>query len=509
MTASGILAQVERWAMAAPEREALVDEQGSMTYRALAAAALGWAAAMAAAGVGAGDRVLMLAPPGRESLVALLAGEYLGAIWSGADPRLSAEEIAFRVADLAPRLILSFARLGARSYAADVEAARRAHAPDAAVVLIGDKQTPQQAGAIQLQAFLAGSDGVTPPRAADPAAPLLVVYTSGSSGRPKGAMLSAGAIVDFARRQNALWPVAPMRTLNFLPVGHAGSIVDLTVPTLVAGGCVVFEHKFEPLASLRTIERERVSFWGSVPSTFLMQVALPEFGSVDLSSVQLIAIEGAPIPPELAARLVGVAPIATNYGMTESCSAISATAPTRSVDELVDTVGAPFGDAEVRIDAEAGPGEILVRSPRNLLGYWNNPEATRAAFTDDGYLRTGDVGERLPDGRLRLRGRVREMFKSGGYNVYPAEVERVIGAHPDVHEVAVIARPDPLWQEVGVAFVVPRPGAAADRSLAAWCGERLANYKCPKRIEIVDALPLLAVGKVDRTSLRRRAEELG
>lgn len=512
---SGLLAVIDGWAERTPQAEALSDAHGAMSYAALATEARRWAAAFAAAGVGIGDRVMMLAPPGRESLIALLAADAIGAMWSGLDPRLRADEIAARIGDLRPALLLSFATLGRRRFAPDLMPALARHGVHHPLVLIAEaagSRPPDQPGTTSLDQFLERADGAAPLVQPDPSRATIVVYTSGSSGVPKGAMLSAAAMIDFARRQNALWSVAPMRTLNFLPVSHAGAIVDLTVPTLVAGGCVVFQRKFDAAESLALVARERVSFWGSVPSTFILQAALPQFADADLSSVQLIAIEGAPIPPDLAEILLPIAPIATNYGMTESCSAITAMAPTGSVAELTDSIGVPFGDAEVRIDAADGDGvgEILVRSPRNLLGYWNNADATQAAFNADGYFRTGDLGELLPDGRLRLRGRKREMFKSGGYNVYPAEVERAIGAHHAVEDVAVVPMADRLWQEVGVAFVVARGGvdrAGLPDLLKSWCGERLADYKRPKRFVVLDGMPLLPVGKVDRQALRHRAED--
>lgn len=492
-------------------RTALTDLHGSMTYGELAAEARRWAVAMAACGVSAGDRVAVLAPPGRESLISLLAATELGAVWCGLDPRLRPDEIGPRLADLAPRLVMSFDTLFGRAPGPQIAGLVQAQGREIALVLmpedaVGAVSDPGQA----LDAFLAGA-GEPPHRPpappAGPAAPAIIVYTSGSSGAPKGAMLSAGAILDFCRRQNALWPVEPLRTLNFLPVSHAGSIVDLTMPTLVAGGCVVFQRKFDALESLHLIEREAVTFWGSVPSTFILQLAHPQFCEVGLGSVQLIAIEGAAVPEDLAAKLLPIAPIATNYGMTESCSAIAAMAPTRDLTELTASVGLPFGDAEVRIDAADGEiGEILVRSPRNLLGYWNAPEATEAAFTAEGFFRTGDLGVLLESGHLRLAGRKREMFKSGGYNVYPAEVERVIEMHPDVASVAVVPAPHPVWGEVGVAFVVSSGGP--DRltdALVALCGERLADYKRPKRFVLLDQMPLLPVGKIDRTALRARA----
>lgn len=499
------------WAAHAPESEAAVDGSGRWTYAQLHEQVRRWAAALAAEGVARGERVAMLAPPGRDSLACLLATLRQGAIWCGLDPRLREPELEHRLGDLQPRLVLAFGHIGGRDYRPELTRLLQRHAAQARLVLVD----APDASTSSLATFLA--QGAPRPALPDRSAfearqAALIVYTSGSSGVPKGAMLHETGIVDFCRQQNALWPAQPLRTLNFLPISHVGSLVDLSLPAIVGGGCIVFQSKFDALASLQIIERERISFWGSVPSTFVMQLELPQFKTTDLSSVQVIAIEGAAIPPELAAALLPIAPIATNYGMTETTSAITAMAPTRWVAELTASVGRPLDDTELRIaaDAPGEAGEIEVRSPRNLVGYWRQPQATAEAFTDDEFFRTGDLGVLLPDGSLRLAGRKNEMFKSGGYNVYPAEVEAVIGSHPAVELVAVVPVPHATWGEVGVACVSVKPGSAPvtlAQALDQLCRERLADYKRPKRVLVLAALPLLPIGKIDRQALRALASQ--
>jgi acyl-CoA synthetase (AMP-forming)/AMP-acid ligase II len=226
--------------------------------------------------------------------------------------------------------------------------------------------------------------------------------------------------------------------------------------------------------------------------------------------------EDAAISSEVLDRLAGICPrLATNYGMTETTSAITVEAGSNDRDMLLNSVGSVFPDVEVRLVAPDGgqvpdgdAGEVQVRSHYCFLGYWGKPEATRDAFTDDGFFRTGDLATRRPDGRYRIVGRLKEMFKSGGYNVYPREIESVLESHPAVSLSAVVPVPDPLWQEVGVAFVIPKPGSsvAAD-TLIAWCRERLANYKVPKHCVVEPELPLLPIGKIDKVALRKRAAE--
>ena len=273
-------------------------------------------------------------------------------------------------------------------------------------------------------------------------------------------------------------------------------------------------ERFDAAQSLRLMAAERIPLWASVPSVFQMQLALPDFDSYDLSAVRLTVWEGAAMPPEAIAQLHAVCPrLATNYGMTETTSAITVLEPTDDLEVLANSVGGSFPGVEVRLAAPDGSeasdgqvGEVQARSGLNLLGYWNDPNATAAAFTAEGFFRTGDLAVRRSDGRYRIVGRLKEMFKSGGYNVYPREVEDAIEAHPAVATAVVVGVPDLRWDEVGVAFVEPAGAVTAD-ALAAWCRDRLANYKIPKRFELIDALPLLPIGKVDRAALRRMAAE--
>ena len=215
---------------------------------------------------------------------------------------------------------------------------------------------------------------------------------------------------------------------------------------------------------------------------------------------------------DLLARLLEHgAPLATNYGMTESCGAITGVAPMREREILTGTVGWPFKGVEVRLVGGDGEpvapgetGEIHARSVYNMLGYWKRPEATRETLSEGGWLATGDLGRENPDGSYTIVGRSKEMYKSGGYNVYPREVEDILESHASVEMAAVVSVPDPVWQEVGVAYILARDGLAAGE-LEAFCRTRLANYKIPKRFMILSELPLLPIGKVDKVALRKRA----
>lgn len=500
-----------------PNAIALVHGEHRISYRALMQQVDLLAASLLAAGVRKGDRVATLSTPHPDFVVSLLAATSIGAIWLGLNPRYRLPELKHCFVDSGPKILLARRSLPGRSYEPEIDALRASSESLGQVVLFDDAS--DVADAIPMRMFLDRGNSITPQRLeharadVDGRDPCLLVYTSGSTGAPKGALLHHSGIIDFAILCNSLWPLAPHRVVNYFPINHIGSVVDCMMPCLVAGGAQIMLEQFDPAACLELIERERITLWGSVPSVFQMQLALPDFARFDLSSVQLIAWGGAAMPHETIERLRSVCPnLATNYGMTETSSAITIVEPTDDLDILANTVGHPRPGVEVRLVDDQGhpvpvghPGEIQVRSRGNFLGYWQRPDATAAAFTADSFFRTGDLGEQRSDGRIRLIGRLKEMYKSGGYNVYPREVETVIETHPGVASAAVVSIPDPLWQEVGVAYVVPRESITTQQ-IEQYCRDRLANYKLPKHIVLVAELPLLPIGKVDKRTLRVWAE---
>lgn len=517
---------VAHWAQATPAACAGAAGTTRLSYAALQARIERYARGLLARGVRPGDRVATLSPPNPDFLVCFLATASIGAIWVGLNPRYQLDELKYVMADSEPSVLLTRTRIGDRDFGTDIRALAAA-TPSLRTIVALDMPEPRPPldGFLSRDDFERLGDAVGPAHhdAAGAAIggddPCLIVYTSGSTGRPKGALLRHRALVDCAIAQNRIWPVSPLVMLNYFPINHAACVADVSMPVLAAGGTLVFMEQFDPAAAMALIERERVTLWGSVPSTFQMQLALPDFAAYDLSSVQLIVWSGAAAPEPLIRQLMPLAPnLATNYGMTETLVS-TALPPSRDLDALMNSVGAAMPGVEIRLvtpdgrDAPPGDaGEIQVRSPFNLQGYWRLPAATAEALTADGYFRTGDIAVRRPDGNYRIAGRLKEMYKSGGYNVYPREIEMVLEDHPDVAMAAVVAAPDPLWQEVGVAYVVGHAridagGLAADLAadLERHCRARLANYKIPKRFVIEPALPLLPIGKIDKMALKQRA----
>lgn len=509
---------VDWYATRQPHAEAMVLGSRRYRYAELKARVDDIARALIAAGVSHGDRVATLATPHPDFWVLFLATSSIGAIWVGLNPRYQLEEYQYVVGDADPILLFCRTRIGERDFAGDIATLREQNPSMRRIVVLGGD--PLVDGSEPMEDFLAPGVQLDPRElaarraqvvAADPA---LIVYTSGSTGRPKGALLPHRGLARCCRNQMRHWTAEPVRVVNFLPINHIGCVGDISSWALVAGGCIVFMEKFDPAAAMDLQVRERCTVWGGVPTTILMTMALPQFGQYDLTDLQLILWSGAAAPAELVRRLRLINHrLSNSYGLTETVGSVTFAGPCDDVDLLANTVGFPVPDYEFRLSGPDGkpvpqgePGEICVRGDFIMRGYWRRPKETAETIDADGWLHTGDLAVQRPDGAIRLVGRLKEMFKSGGYNVYPREIEQVLESCPGVAMAAVVSVPDPVFSEVGHAYVLRVPGAEIDcEQLAAACRSRLANYKVPKRFVVEDELPVLPIGKLDKRRLRERA----
>ncbi|HEX4195889.1 MAG TPA: AMP-binding protein, partial [Caulobacteraceae bacterium] len=473
------------------------------------------AAALRQAGVERGDRVAMLTTPRPEFAIVLMATQRIGGVWVGLNTRYRLPELTYILQDCAPRMLISVGETPeARRFEPDLrEIGAVASGPSEIVTF------PEALPGVgrSLEQFIdAAEDFPLRPAAAAADDATVIVYTSGTTGRPKGALLAHRNLIycyeqvsrSFAGKEHLR---EGLRILCNLPPNHIGCISEMLGNAIIRGGTVVFAERFDPAEALALIAGERITLFGGVPVMLETMFADPAFASADLSSVRMIGWGGAPAARDLVGRMMRTgAHLFTNYGLTEGGAVVSATPPAYDIDNLCDTVGRPDDSADHRIvdddgrDAAAGEqGEIWLRGAGVFLGYWNNPEATTAAMTADGWLRTSDMALARPDGAWVLKGRKADMFKSGGFNVYPREIELALEEHPDIAYSAVIAVPDDRYFEVGAAFVVPKPDCAPSlESLNVFLRDRLANYKIPKTIQIRDALPMLPIGKVDKAALR-------
>jgi acyl-CoA synthetase (AMP-forming)/AMP-acid ligase II len=306
------------------------------------------------------------------------------------------------------------------------------------------------------------------------------------------------------------------RYLIVNPFFHSFGYKGGWLTCLIRGAAAIPMQVFDAAKALERIARERISLLPGPPTIYQMLLAHPERAKFDLSSLRLAVTGAAAVPVELVKRMrseLGFDSVMTAYGLTETCGVVSLSRPEDDPETIATSSGRALPDTEVRCIDEDGkqvprgtPGEIVVRGYNVMRGYFEDPAETAKTIDAGGWLHTGDVGVMDERGYLRITDRIKDMFITGGFNCYPAEIENLIFRHPAVAQVAVIGIPDERMGEVGMAFVVPRPGAALDPAeLIAWCRGEMANFKAPRRVEIVSALPTNASGKVLKYELRQRA----
>lgn len=508
---------VRHWRRLTPGRVALVDRvRGDRrTYAELDAGADRWAAALASLGIGAGDLVAVLATNRREQIELFFACGRLGAALVPLNWRLAPAELGPILADARPRLLLGEGRFrGAAEEAlrqsGGVEewrsgGSQHAHSPTpplfhSAVWLDLDADAPS---------LLACAGEPPPERPVAPEDPALVLYTSGSTGRPKGAVLPHRQILWNAVATTTSWELGPADVAPIsTPLFHTGGWNVFATPLWHRGGTVVLMDAFDPATFLDVMAEEGCTFSLTVPTQLLMLLEQPSWGR-PLPALRSFMSGGAPMPPAVAERVRGAGyRLREGYGLTEcgpNCFASTNEASLRRPG----SVGWPIAHLSMRLEAEHGreaevgePGELLLRGPQRFSGYLRDPERTAEALTPDGWLRTGDLARRDADGAYYICGRRKEMFISGGENVFPGEVEAALADCAGVAEVAVVGVPDRLWGEVGRAFVVRRPGARlTEADVVAHVRQRLAAYKAPKSVVFLEAIPRLGSGKVDRRAL--------
>lgn len=497
-----------------PDLIGAVEEGLRLSYRDVAAQVDALARALIARGVEPGDRIATLAPPGLDFWLTYLAAVSVGATWMGLNPRYREPEYRYLLEDAAPRLIFARDEYDGRAYCEELQAIAGEHV---SFVALGEATSR----AVTLGDFLAGGQDISPQAlaarraAVDPEDIAVIVYTSGTTGRPKGAMLSHRAIVT-AALVNLSWMRDGLEsTLCAAPINHVGALNNVCMNVLAYGGRIVFHHRVDLAEIAAVTERERFTYLVASPTTFAMMAASPAEGFRRLAHYRLIVFGGGATAQTLLrpVHALGI-PMSTVYGQTETCGIVTASDFTATTAQMAETIGRPLPGAEIRIADADGceqpmgeAGEIQVRGPYVMSGYFGNPEATRDAFTADGYLRTGDLGVALADGNLAFVGRLKEMYKSGGYNVYPVEIELALAEHPSVQLAAVLPVPHQIFQEVGHAFIATADPNLDESALRAFLQPRLANYKIPKSFSFAAELPLLPTSKVDKQALKRELEE--
>jgi fatty-acyl-CoA synthase len=484
-----------RRARIAPHRPALVEAERTVTYTELAERTARLAAVLAGRGIGPGDRVAYLGQNAISVFETYFAAWLLGAIVAPLNYRLAAAEIRYMLEDSGASLLV---------HSADTDALVAATGPAGPVLKVG----------AEYEDAVAATEPLADPPAVTLDDPAILLYTSGTTGRPKAAVLTHGNLTWNTINQLAHVDVLSTdHALCISPLFHCVGLGQVTLPTLFKGGCVEPLASFDAGAVLARIGEAGVTSFSAVPTMLQMMVEHPGWQTAELGTLHTVLYGGSPVQERVArAWLDRGVQVQQGYGMTEAAPGVYMVPRGADTDRPV-SVGVPhfatdvamFRDGE-RVPVGPEPAELLVRGPNVFAGYWNRPEESAAAFVDGEWFRTGDVLRVAPDGWADVVDRVKDVIISGGENIYPAEVEAVLVQLDSVADAAVVAAPDARWGEVGAAYVQLRAGAdVPEQELRAHLEAHLARYKIPKYLVRTDALPRNATGKVRRVDLRARA----
>lgn len=497
----------------------LLTDGRDWTYTEIEDASIRLADGLRAAGVRPGERIAIAAPNSVEWIVTWFAAARLGCPLVTLNVAYREHEFDYMLNQSGSVMLVCAARHGDFDFVGFLDALRpQLPTVREYVFLSGSGFDGSRTWNDLLAAGSAlAAGGPSPDAAPAPHDPLVILYTSGTTGLPKGAVLTHAGVLASARAQADHLAQRPDDVaIGHMPMNHVGGMTCTVTAAMVSGGAVALLAGFHPGTALRTVVERRVSIFVGVPTMYALVLGLPEFAEADTSSVRLCVIGGSNVEPELGRRITEVFPgsrLANLYGLSECSGGCVISAADDDLDTLVQTIGVPIGDVRVRVvDAAGAPlppdaeGELQVAGACVADGYWELPEESAAAFRADGWLATGDMASIRSDGRVVLRGRTKDMYVRGGYNVYPAEVENVIAGDPAVAMSAVIGVPHEIYGEVGRAYVVPSAGARVDvEAVLERCRRQLARYKVPAEVEIVDSLPLTPSGKIKKTALKALA----
>jgi acyl-CoA synthetase (AMP-forming)/AMP-acid ligase II len=501
------------------DHPALEDGEIRLSHAALTEACLAATGAFVAAGILPGDRVGIWAPNIAEWVIAAVGLQGAGAVLVTLSTRLKGAEAAYTLRKSGARMLLTVNDFLDTSYV-DLLADESLPALERTVCLRGART-----GEESWQAFLEAGSRVTAEEAeariaavgADDLADL--IFTSGTTGRPKAVMSTHGQDMRvFSVFSDVIGLRRDDRYLIVNPFFHSFGYKAGWLSCLLTGATILPHAVFDVDAVLERIASDRVSVMPGPPTLFQSLLAHPDLGRYDISNLRMCTTGAAPTPVELIRRMrdeLGFETVINAYGLTETCGVVSLCRPEDDAETVATTAGRAIPDIEVRcIDAEGKevargePGEVVVRGYNVTRGYFEDPEETEKAFDADGWLHTGDIAVMDARGYLRITDRIKDMYILGGFNCYPAEIENLLFDSGLFAQVAVIGVPDDRQGEVGMAFVVPVPGVElSPAEVIAWARDHMANYKVPRRVEIVDALPTNPSGKVLKYVLRERAAE--
>ncbi|MCL2913966.1 FadD3 family acyl-CoA ligase [Shewanella corallii] len=496
---------------------AIEDGSESVSYDQLPAECLSVCRALIASGIEKGDRVAVWAPNCSRWVIAAIGLQMAGAVLVPLNTRMKPAEAADVLSRSGAKLLLSVGDFLDKDYPASLNPVW----PESlqSIVVMSNRQAPACDRIIGWDNFIANGADIAGLVAINRAASVTgddlsdLMFTSGTTGKPKGVMSRHSACLQaFSEFVTILGLKAGDRYLVVNPFFHAFGYKAGWLACLLAGCTILPEQVFDAKKVLKRIESDRVSVLPGPPTLYLSLLADPELGNTDLSSLRVASTGASSIPPVLISRMraeLGFEVVTTAYGLTECGGLATICNPQDSAEIIAGTSGKAIPGTEVSILDKQGTilpagetGEICIRGFNVMQGYFDNPKATVETIDSDGWLHTGDLGELDSAGNLKITGRLKDMFIVGGFNCYPAEIEAQLAEHPAIAQSAVIGVPDDRMGEVGCACLVLRPGHAIDEvSMIQWCRERMSNYKVPRYVRVLDAMPVNASNKVIKQDL--------
>jgi HIP---CoA ligase len=529
---------IPQWVENAAERFADIEaisettDEGdiSLTYGELVERIRVASRALMASGIERGDRVAIWAPNIYEFVVCALSVHCAGAVLVPINTRFKGSEAAFVIQRSKARLLFTVSEFLDIDYVAMLEGQEGLESLDEIVVIRGEptaasRDSARSAAIVTFDTFIDRASSVTEEAGIERETSVKrddlchILFTSGTTGKPKGVMLEHGPVCALYFNLSKLFDMREGdRQLVVLPFFHSFGLHVGMLCSLMRGITLLPHLVFEPEVVMARIESDRVSLFPGPPTVFQAILESPERGRYALESLRSVTIGGAGFPPVLVERIhdeLGIERVQSGYGLTEASGTVTLSYPPASAEVIAQTTGIPVPGVELRIVDDDGsdvvegePGEICVRSYAMMRGYLDDPEETANTVDSEGWLHTGDIGLIRSDGNLVVTDRKKDMYSIGGFNAYPAEIEATLAKHPGIAQVAVIGVPDSLMGEVGMAYVIPVAGTTTTSDeIIAWSRERLANYKVPRHVEFVSEFPLNATGKVLKMDLRAQAAE--
>jgi acyl-CoA synthetase (AMP-forming)/AMP-acid ligase II len=503
------------------EAEAFVDGEVSLSFVQLAAEVERAARAFIASGIEPGDRVAIWGPNCVEWAIAELGLHSAGAVLVPLNTRFKGKEAAYVIGKARARLLFTVTDFLDTDYVALLDGVEGLDCVEETITLRG----ASPAGTTPMTEFLARADQASADAAAERAAGVAgedtsdILFTSGTTGHPKGAMLRHAAGI---RAYDAWSTVVGLREgdryLIINPFFHAFGLKAGILASLIKGATMLPQPVFDVPTVMERVPVDRITMLPGPPAIYQTILNHPDLERFDMSSLRLAVTGAAPVPVEMVNRMydtLGFETVVTGYGLTEVHGIATMCRHDDDPETIANTDGRAIPDVEVRVVDDEGnevprgePGEVVIRGYNVMSGYFEEPEQTAETIDADGWLHTGDIAVMDERGYIDITDRMKDMFIQGGFNAYPAEIENLLLDHPDIAQVAVIGVPDERLGEVGMAFVVPTTGTRPDEAaIVAWAREAMANYKAPRYVEIVEALPMNASNKVLKYELRGQARE--